>query len=411
MKRAIFTLAIGAVAVTGGLMAYGHLPVPNLPKQSGLQNAKTDEQPPIAAAPPAASVVKVAPAELVETVLVTGTLVPREEILVAPEIEGLRVLEVHVEEGDWVEEGQVLATLVHATIDAQLAQNTALLAKADAAIAQARSTIAQAEASLKEAKNALERAKQLRQSGHVSESVFDQREAAARTAEAALIAARDGLKVAEAEKASLEAQRKELEWRRSKTEVKSPAEGLVSRRNVRVGALATVTAEAMFRIIARGEVELDAEVPEAQLPALKPGQPAVVTVAGLGEVTGKVRLISPEIDKNTRLGRVRISLTSNEPLRIGGFARGTVVTANGRGLAIPASAILYGPDGAKVQVVTDGRVSTRRVKTGLRAGGRVEIVEGLKEGEIVIARSGTFLRDGDEVRPVFEPTTTVSEVR
>ena len=104
-------------------------------------------------------------------------------------------------------------------------------------------------------------------------------------------------------------------------------------------------------------------------------------------------------------------MQSDESLRIGGFGRGTVVTANGRGLALPASAVLYGPDGPTVQVVVDRRVRTRPVKIGLRTGGKVEIVEGLEEGEAVIARSGTFLRDGDEVRPVFAPTTTVSEVR
>ena len=400
MKRVIPIGILGAVAMAGVLAATGHLALEQWLEQAAWQKAQAESSP-IEAPPPAANVVKVAPDDFVETVMVTGTLVPREEILVAPEVEGLRL----------VERGQVLARLVHTTIDAQLAQNAALIAKAEASIAQARSTITQAEASLKEAHNALERATELRRSGNVSESVFDQREAAARTAEAILVAARDGLKVAEAEKKHLEAQRRELEWRRSKTEVRAPASGLVSSKNVRVGALATGVGDAMFKIIAHGEIELDAEVPEAQLARVKAGQPAVVTIPGIGEVTGKVRLVSPEIDKATRLGRVRISLQSDESLRIGGFGRGTVVTANGRGLALPASAVLYGPDGPTVQVVVDRRVRTRPVKIGLRTGGKVEIVEGLEEGEAVIARSGTFLRDGDEVRPVFAPTTTVSEVR
>ena len=408
MKRAVLVLVLAAVAIAGGLAATGYLPVSGWMSQPAAQAVEQPAQPP---PPPAASVVKVEPAEFIETVMVTGTLVPRDEILVAPEIEGLRVIEVLVEEGDRVKKGQILARLVHDTLDAQLAQNGALIAKADAAIAQARSTIVQAEASLKEAHNALERAKPLRQSGHIAESIFDQREAAARTAEAALVAARDGLKVAEAEKTHLEAQRRELEWRRANTDVKAPADGIVSRKNVRVGSLASSVSDAMFRIIARGEVELDAEVPEEQLARMQSGQSAIVTIAGLGEVAGTVRLVSPEIDRATRLGRARISLKSTEPLRIGGFARGTVVTARGRGLSVPASAVLYGQDGATVQVVIDGRVSTRSVKTGLRAGGQVEIADGLTAGDVVIARAGTFLRDGDEVRPVFEPVGTVSEVQ
>ena len=411
MKRATIILVLGAFGVAAALSMAGLLPVRSWLQQMAEAETVQPDADASAPIPPAASVLRVTPADFVETVMVTGTLVPRDEILVAPEIEGLRVLEVLVDEGDIVEKGQNLATLVHATLDAQLAQNAALLAKADASIAQAKSTITQADAALKEAHNALERAKPLRKSGYMAESVFDQREAAARTAEAVLIATRDGLKVSEAEKTHLEAQRRELEWRRSKTEVKSPADGLNSRRNVRVGSLATGLGEAMFRIIARGEIELDAEVPEAQLARMKAGQPATVTVAGLGDVSGRVRLVSPEIDKATRLGRVRITLKSDEPLRIGGFGRGTVVTANGHGLAVPASAVLYGPDGASVQVVNDHHIKTRRVKTGLRARGLVEIVEGLTAGDVVITRSGTFLREGDEVRPVFEPSSTVSEAR
>lgn len=407
MKRAGVVLILGVIGVAGGLVTTGYLPLSEWTSRPAAEAREQPFQPPPA---PAVSVIKAAPAVFIETVLVTGTLVPREEILVAPEIEGFRVLEVLVEEGDRVTKGQVLARLAHDTLDAQLAQNEAMIAKADAAIAQARSSIIQAEATLKEAKNALERAKPLRQSGHLPESTYDQREAAARTAEAALISARDGLKVAEAEKAHLEAQRRELQWRRANTDVKAPADGIVSRKNVRVGSLATGAGDAMFRIIAHGEVELEAEVPEEQLARMKPGQAAIVHIAGLGEVTGKVRLVSPEIDRATRLGQVRISLQSTEPLRIGGFARGTVVTAKGRGLSVPASAVLYGQEGATVQVVVDNRVSNRNVKTGLRADSRVEITDGLEEGDVVVARAGTFLQDGDEVRPVFEPVGTVSEV-
>jgi RND family efflux transporter MFP subunit len=303
-----------------------------------------------------------------------------------------------------------MATLVHETLDAQLAQNAASIARADAAIAQARSSIAQAEATMEEARNAFNRAKPLRQSGHIADSVFDQREAAARTAEAAVVAARDGLKVAEAEKAQVEAQRRELDWRRQRTDVKAPEDGLVSRRTARIGAISTgVTGEPMFRIIARGEIELDAEVPEAQLARMKAGQPAVVTVPGLGDVSGQVRLVSPEVDRATRLGRVRIGLKSDEPLRIGGFGRGYVTTADTNGLAVPASAVLYGHDGATIQIVQDGKVVTRQVKIGARADGLVEIIEGAAEGDVVVARAGTFLRNGDMVRPSFDATSKISE--
>jgi HlyD family secretion protein len=357
------------------------------------------------------TVVRVAPADFTETVLATGSLVAREEILVGPEVEGLRITEVLADEGQRVKKGDMLAKLVADTLEAQVAQNDAGLARATAAIAQARSAIVQAEARLVENRNAFERAKPLRAAGHMAEAAYDQREQAARTADAQLLAAQDGLKVAEADKAQIEAQRRELMWRRGRSEVLAPADGIISRRIARVGGFAAGAAEPIFRIVANGEVELDAEVIETRLSNVKEGQEARVEVTGLGTIAGKVRLVSPEVDKATRLGRVRIYLGDNAGLRVGAFARGTIETAKGSGLAVPASAVLYSPDGsALVQVVREGRVETRRIKTGLAAASLVEVREGLSEGDLVVARSGTFLRDGDAVRPVLS-RTTVSQAR
>jgi multidrug efflux pump subunit AcrA (membrane-fusion protein) len=78
-----------------------------------------------------------------------------------------------------------------------------------------------------------------------------------------------------------------------------------------------------------------------------------------------------------------------------------VETKTSHGLAVPAAAVLYGSEGATVQVVDGGVVRTRKVKLGLEQNGMIEVSEGLNAGEIVVARSGTFLRDGDAVRAVL----------
>jgi len=395
-------MLIGGVLALCFLMISLTLVGKSLPRATGPAETSAKEIPHdnLLTLAAAVTVARVAPADFTATVLATGSLVAREEILVGPEVEGLRVTEVLADEGMRVKKGDVLARLVADTLDAQVAQNDAGQARATAAIAQAKSAIVQAEARLVEARNAFERAKPLKAAGHMAESAYDIREQAARTAEAQLAASRDGLKVAEAEKAQIEAQRRELNWRRGRTEVVAPADGIVSRRMARVGGYAAGAAEPMFRIVANGEVELDAEVTETRMAAVKVGQPARVEVAGVGEVVGTVRLVSPEVDKATRLGRVRIYLGDNPDLRVGAFARGTVETGASRGLAVPASAILYGPEGPSVQVVRDHRVETRRIKTGLTVGALAEVREGLREGELVVSRSGTFLRDGDAVRPL-----------
>jgi HlyD family secretion protein len=402
---------IGAVLAIAFLMISLTLVGKQLPRASGPaeSNAKERVVTESIATAAAVTVARVEPAHFVETVLATGSLVPREEILVGPEVEGLRVTEVLADEGQRVKKGDVLAKLVADTLEAQVAQNDAGLARATASIAQARSAIVQAEARVTESANAFERAKPLRTAGHMAESAYDSREQAARTAAAQLLAARDGLKVAEAEKAQIEAQRRELMWRRGRTEVVAPADGIISRRMARIGGFAAGAAEPMFRIVANGEIELDAEVTETRMANIKPGQPVRIDVAGVGEVEGKVRLVSPEVDKATRLGRVRIFIGDNPALRVGAFARGTIQTATGRGLAVPASAVLYGPAGASVQVVRDNRVETRLVKIGLAADALVEVREGLADGDLVVSRSGTFLRDGDAVRPVMKDKPKLSE--
>ena len=361
-------------------------------------------------AAPLISVVKAVPAEFRETVLVSGSLVAREEILVAPEIEGLRVVELFADEGTKVRKGQVLARLVSEQLDAQMAQNDASLARNTAAIAQAKSGIVQAEARAREAQAQLDRAEPLKKSGYLSGSTYDQRESASATAASQVIASNDALKSTEADRAIVEAQRRELEWRRSNTEVKAPADGVVSRRNARIGAMATAVGEPMFRVISNSEVELDAEVVETDLVKVKEGQKVHISAAGADDIQGTVRLVSPEIDKSTRLGRVRVFLGPRPDLKIGAFARGSIETQQSHGIGLPATAINFGLDGAHVQIVRGDIVQRRAVKTGLTSGDLVEIVEGVVADELAVARAGTFLRDGDKIHPV-EPDNKVSEVK
>ena len=398
MSKIGILAALAIMAAAGGGYLYWQSHNADFAKQTEQAAASRKDEAPKA---PAISVTLLKTSEFVENALVTGSLIAREEILVSPEIEGFRVVELFADEGSSVKKGQVLARLVAEQLDAQVAQNEANTARANAAIAQAKSRITEAEARKSEADAQLERAVPLKKSGYLSGSVFDQREGAARTSEAQVAAARDGLASAEAEKAQVEAQLRELNWRRGNTEVKSPEDGVVSRRNARMGAVASAAGEPMFRIISKGEIELDAEVVETELAKIKDGQKARVLVPGGAEVDGVVRLVSPEIDRTTRMGRAKIFLGAKPGLRIGAFARGTIQTASSRGLGAPTAAVMFDPAGAYVQLIDGDRVHRRLVKTGLVSGDLIEITEGLKEGDTIVARAGTFLRDGDVIRPIL----------
>jgi hypothetical protein len=133
---------------------------------------------------------------------------------------------------------------------------------------------------------------------------------------------------------------------------------------------------------------------------LQVNQPARIKIIGSGEVDGKVRRIAPTIEPNSQLGQAVISVTTTRRLMVNASGRAQIKTGQSCGVSVPLTAILYGTAGTVVQVVRRQRVETRRVETGLMSAGQVEIREGLAEGDIVVARAGALLREGDPVRPV-----------
>ncbi len=365
------------------------------------QALAADAATPPAPRPPSITVMPAASGTVVETVVVTGSLVPRDEVLVIPEIDGLSVQEILAEEGDRVAAGQVLARLSQDALKISIAENDAQIQKADAAIAQADTSIPEYQANYEQAQKSFERARELNKSGVTSADVFEQRQAMARAAFARLNAAREALRLSRAEKAMALAQRDDLMLKLARTEIKAPSAGIISRRAVQVGAVVGTQTTPLFRIIADGAIELEGAVPETVLTRLATGQTAEVLPSGRETpITGKVRLVSPEVNAVSRLGRVRIALDDSNGLAVGAFGRARVETARRQGIVVPLSAILYGHGGTSVQVVKDGVVDTRGVTIGLAASGKALLTDGVTAGEDVVVVSGTFLRAGDRVTPV-----------
>lgn len=351
---------------------------------------------------PSVTVTKAKVSEIVQSVVVSGSMIARDEVLVQPEVDGLSIVAILAEEGDRVSTGQVLARLSRTTLEVQKTQNDAQIARAEAGIAQANAQIAEAQANLVAANNNFDRTKALRSSGNVSNETYDQRDAVARAAEAKLNSSKQALAIATADMALAKAQGRDIEVKLGRTEIKAPQGGIVSRRSAKLGATASMAAtEPLFRIVADGAVELEAEVAEVELPGLKLGQPVAVTPAGATQaLAGTIRLIAPEVDKASRLGRVRVALIGNPPVAIGSFARGVIETGRKTVVTLPLSAITYARSGATVQSVSDGKVTTKTVQLGLAGDGRAEIASGIADGETVVARAGTFVRDGDVITPV-----------
>ncbi|SDO32877.1 HlyD family secretion protein [Afipia sp. GAS231] len=184
--------------------------------------------------------------------------------------------------------------------------------------------------------------------------------------------------------------------------VQTPVAGLVSATTAAVGAMASGKGEALFSVIARSEFDLVGLVPTRDIAKLAVNQTARIKVIGAGDVDGKVRRLSTTVQPDSQLAQAFIGITTNRRLLVNSSGRALITTGQSCGLSVPLTAILYGSAGTVVQVVRRARVETRRVETGLMSGGQVEIREGsqLVEGDIVVARAGALLREGDPVRPV-----------
>ena len=195
--------------------------------------------------------------------------------------------------------------------------------------------------------------------------------------------------------------------RAAPTSLRAPAAGLVTEVRTIAGAPASPQAGPMFRIAINNEIELDAEVPSFQMLKLNPGATVRISRDDAPDLVGRVRLVSPQIDRATQLGHVRISLTNNPSLKVGMFARASIDARRSCGVAIPRTAI----DHLTVQVVKGNTVETRNVRVGLVSDSSIEILEGLDVGEIVVADAGSSLHDGDQIKTMFAEDLDRTRVR
>ena len=193
----------------------------------------------------------------------------------------------------------------------------------------------------------------------------------------------------------------------SKTSLRAPAAGLVTQVNTIVGAPASPQAGPMFRIAVNNEIDMDAEVPAVHMLKLNPGATVRISRDNGPDIVGRVRLVSPQIDRTTQLGHVRITLTSNPSLKIGMFAQASIDAKRSCGVAIPRTAI----DHLTVQVVKGNTVEMRKVRVGLVSDTSTEILEGLDVGEVVVADAGSSLHDGDKIKTMFAEELDRTRVR
>ena len=339
--------------------------------------AAADDKKPAGATKPALTVTTVQPTatQLSIGLSANGSIAAWQEASVGAEVNGLRLTEVRVNVGDTVHKGDVLAVFSAETVQADL-----LLARANLAEAQAMASDAAANA---------ERARGLQTSGALSAQQINQYFTAEQTARAKVEAARAAVTVQQV--------------RIKQAQVLAPDSGVISVRNATVGSVVGAGTE-LFRLIRQGRIEWRAEVTSAEIGRLPKGTKATVVTASGAQLQGKVRMIGPTVDAQTRSALVYVdlpSMTATGTARPGMFARGDFDLGQSAALTVPQSTVVAREGFNYVfRVNPDNRVTQLKVQTGRLFGDRVEITKGLPAEAKLVANGAGFLNDGDVVRVV-----------
>ena len=311
-----------------------------------------DRPPPLVKAEPATSM------RFADRIEAVGTARANEQVTVsAPVTE--RITRLNFDDGDFVQRGQVIAILQQAQQGAQLRE---------------------AQARLREADQQLRRVEALKERGFATRSDYDAQVAAAAAARAQAQAA--GAEIGE-------------------RVIRAPFSGWVSLRNISVGAIASQGTE-IATISDVSTIKLDFTVPETMLRGIRPGLPIEARSDAFPDQTfrGQIHTIDPVIDPATRAVMVRALLPNPERLlRPGMLLTVTIENTPRMALSVPELAVVGEGESQFVYTIDgQGRASRVPVRTGVHAGGRVEIVQGLRRGQRVITEGVVKVSDGMTVR-------------
>jgi len=286
-----------------------------------------------------------------------GSLRADESVVVRPEVAG-RVTRIHFTEGGRVAAGQPLFTL-------------------DGSLAQA--SLNEAAANLENSRRTIARAEQLSGQKLIAQSDLDKARAQLGVDQARVASARTAL---------------------SKMTLRAPFSGQVGLRSVSVGEFVNVGQD-LVTLVKLDPIEVDFSVPETVLDQLRNGQKIDIIVDAFpGDAFGgQVVAIDPVIDPNTRSAKLRAQIPNPDfRLRPGQFAKLQLDTGTGnaQALMVPEQALMQDGDSRFVYIVVDGKAKKTTVKTGQRTPGLVQVVEGLKAGDVVITagQAKPMMHDG-----------------
>jgi RND family efflux transporter MFP subunit len=351
-------------------------------------------------------------ASLSRTVAVSGTLAADQEAELGPKVAG-RLTSLAVDLGDSVRRGQVLARLSPTDFDLRVRQSQNALEQARAQLGlppgessrpvdpQETALVKQATANLTQARLTRDRMTRLFEQQLIPQQDLDAAEAAFQVAEGRY---QEAIETARTRQALVGQRQSELEiarQQRSDSIVVAPFDGRIRERSASIGDYVAV-GQPVVVLVRVNPLRLRLEVPEREAATIRTGQPVQLTVEGDPEPhTGRVARISPSLREESRTLLVEAEVPNPDGhLRPGSFAKAEIVTKSGEpAVLVPVSAVISFAGIDKVLGVEDGKAVEKRVRTGRRAGDRVEILEGAAAGEAVVLEPGNLV-DGQPVTVV-----------
>ncbi|MBC7917395.1 MAG: efflux RND transporter periplasmic adaptor subunit [Rhodoferax sp.] len=310
-----------------------------------------------------------------------GNIAAWQEASIGAEAAGLRLAEVRVGVGDVVQRGQVLAVFASESVAAD--------------VAQAKAGVAEAQAMAAEAKGNADRARSIQTEGFFSAQQINQLFSAEQAAQARLESARAVLTV--------------QQIRLKQTQVLAPDSGIISARSASVGAVLGSGTE-LFRLIRQGRLEWRAEMTSTELGRVKVGTVAQITSASGAQITGKVRMVAPTVDPQTRTALVYVDLGANSTAagaKAGMFARGEFELGSSGAVTVANTAVVVRDGFSYVyRIGADNRVAQVKVQTGRTLGDQIELLGGVKTDDRLVASGASFLSEGDLVKVVDSKQNT-----
>jgi HlyD family secretion protein len=336
--------------------------------------------------PMTVEVAKVSRGKIAAHISVVGNLIGEATVDVAPKAGG-RLQSVSVKLGDRVRRGQQIAKIEDREIVEQVNQ-----AEASQKVAEA--SIRRSDADLSLALTNVERARNLFSRQLLPRQQLDD-------AEARYTSAVAQLDLSKAQAAQSEARLKELRINLANTNVVSPSDGFVAQRHVDPGAWVSQNAP-VVSVVDISSLRLVANVVEKDLKAVNPGDPAVVEVDAFpGEkFNGRIARVSPILDPATRTAPMEIEIPNRENrLKPGMYAKVTLEVDSRENVLLVPKAALVDSEGQRgiYQPNDENRAQFKRVTVGLEDPDKAEILEGLREGEVVISTGAGALRRNDQL--------------